>query len=105
MTWATGSIASPNFPEQWTILRENPSLIRLAFEEVLRFEAPVQTSFRTIIRDVEVAGTRPGEGEKVLPFLAAANRVGAFERTAEPGQRLNNTLRGLDGLRLRIVAA
>jgi len=62
------------YPEQWTALRENPSLMRLAFEEVLRFEAPVQTFFRTTTRDVEVAGVRLGEGEKVLLFLAAANR-------------------------------
>src|SRR6516164_272699 len=61
-------------PEQWTMLRENPSLIRLAFEEVLRFEAPVQTFFRTTTRAVEVGGVRLGEGEKVLLFLAAANR-------------------------------
>jgi cytochrome P450 len=61
-------------PAQWTILRENPSLIRGAFEEVLRFEAPVQTFFRTTTKAVDVSGVRLGEGEKVLLFLAAANR-------------------------------
>jgi 4-methoxybenzoate monooxygenase (O-demethylating) len=61
-------------PEQWTVLRENPNLIRGSFEEVLRFEAPVQTFFRTTTRDVEVGGVRIGNGEKVLLFLAAANR-------------------------------
>jgi cytochrome P450 len=141
-----------SYPEQWTILHENPSLIRLAFEEVLRFEAPVQTFFRTTTRDIEVAGQRLGEGEKVLLFLAAANRdprrwekpdhfdvrrratghmtfgtgihgcvgqavarleseavfgalakrVASFELTGEPSRRLNNTLRGLDTLPLRI---
>jgi hypothetical protein len=61
-------------PEQWTALRENPNLIRGSFEEVLRFEAPVQTFFRTTTRDVEVGGVQIGDGEKVLLFLAAANR-------------------------------
>ena len=61
-------------PEQWKMLRENPNLIRGAFEEVLRYEAPVQTFFRTTTRAVEVGGVRLGEGEKVLLFLAAANR-------------------------------
>src|SRR5581483_10075850 len=60
------------YPEQWKILRENPSQIRLAFEEVLRFEAPVQTFFRTTTKDVDVGGIHLGEGEKVLLFLAAA---------------------------------
>ena len=60
--------------EQWQALRKNPSLIRGAFEEVLRFEAPVQTFFRTTTRPVEVGGVRLGDGEKVLLFLAAANR-------------------------------
>jgi cytochrome P450 len=62
------------YPEQWTILRNNPNLIRGAFEEVLRFEAPVQTFFRTTTKPVEVTGVQLGEGEKVLLFLAAANR-------------------------------
>jgi cytochrome P450 len=140
-------------PEQWSILRDNPALIRGAFEEVLRFEAPVQTFFRTTTKDVEVSGVRLGDGEKVLLFLAAANRdprrwdkpdtfdvrrratghmtfgtgihgcvgqavarleseaifgalarhVASFELTGEPTRRLNNTLRGLDTLPLRIV--
>ena len=63
-----------NYPEQWKIVRENPNLIRGAFEEVLRFEAPVQTFFRTTTRAVDVGGVAIGEGEKVLLFLAAANR-------------------------------
>jgi cytochrome P450 len=62
------------YPEQWTILRENPRLIRGAFEEVLRFEAPVQSFFRTTTGDVEVGGTQLGDGEKVLLLFAAANR-------------------------------
>jgi hypothetical protein len=143
------------YPEQWAILRENPSLIRLAFEEVLRFEAPVQTFFRTTTRDIDVGGVHLGEGEKVLLFLASANRdprrweradefdarrratghmtfgtgihgcvgqavarleaeavfgalakrVVSFEMTGEPTRRLNNTLRGLDTLPLRAIAA
>ena len=62
------------YPQQWRTLRENPNLIRGAFEEVLRFEAPVQTFFRTTTRAVDVAGVHLGDGEKVLLFLAAANR-------------------------------
>jgi 4-methoxybenzoate monooxygenase (O-demethylating) len=61
-------------PEQWTVLRENPNLIRGSFEEVLRFESPVQTFFRTTTKPVDVGGVRIGDGEKVLLFLAAANR-------------------------------
>jgi hypothetical protein len=62
------------YGEQWRSLRQNPGLIRGAFEEVLRFEAPVQTFFRTTTRPVDVGGVRLGDGEKVLLFLAAANR-------------------------------
>jgi 4-methoxybenzoate monooxygenase (O-demethylating) len=62
------------YPEQWQALRENPALVRGAFEEVLRFEAPLQTFFRTTTRAVDVSGISIGEGEKVLLFFAAANR-------------------------------
>jgi 4-methoxybenzoate monooxygenase (O-demethylating) len=61
-------------PEQWNALRENPALIRGAFEEVLRFEAPVQSFFRTTTKAIEVSGVRLGDGEKVMLLFAAANR-------------------------------
>jgi 4-methoxybenzoate monooxygenase (O-demethylating) len=62
------------FPDQWQRLRNDVSLARNAFEEAIRFESPVQTFFRTTTREAEIAGSRIGEGEKVLMFLGAANR-------------------------------
>jgi cytochrome P450 len=61
-------------PDQWRLLRQDPSLAKFAFEETVRWESPVQTFFRTTTRDVEVAGVRIPAGEKVLLFLGAANR-------------------------------
>jgi 4-methoxybenzoate monooxygenase (O-demethylating) len=61
-------------PDQWRRLHAEPGLARAAFDEVLRYESPVQAFFRTTTRPVAVAGTPLGEGDKVLLFLAAANR-------------------------------
>jgi cytochrome P450 len=63
-----------SFPDQWDVLRADPSLARAAFDEALRLESAVQTFFRTTTRDVELGGIAIGAGEKVLTFLAAANR-------------------------------
>lgn len=61
-------------PEQYDLLRDDPSLARAAFEEAIRLESPVQTFFRTTTRDVQIEDiTIPG-GEKVLLFFGAANR-------------------------------
>jgi cytochrome P450 len=62
------------FSDQFEKLRADPSLARNAFEEAVRFESPVQTFFRTTTREVDIGGHAIGEGEKVLMFLAAANR-------------------------------
>ena len=62
------------FPEQFALLRADPSLARAAFEEAVRYETPVQTFFRTTTRPVEIGGIAIDEGEKVLMFLGAANR-------------------------------
>ena len=61
-------------PDQWSVLRAEPALAKQAFEEAIRWESPVQTFFRTTTREVEIAGARIPEGEKVLLFLGAANR-------------------------------
>ena len=71
---AAAIYALASHPEQWSVLREDPSLAKLAFEETVRWESPVQTFFRTTTREVEVAGRRIPAGEKVLLFLGAANR-------------------------------
>jgi cytochrome P450 len=61
-------------PEQWQALRDNPSLIRSAFDEMLRWESPVQTFFRTTTVEVELGGVSLPADSKILLFLAAANR-------------------------------
>jgi cytochrome P450 len=61
-------------PDQYARLLAAPELARPAFEEVLRFESPVQTFFRTTSRPLEFAGVQMEENQKVLLFLAAANR-------------------------------
>lgn len=62
------------FPEQWDRLRAEPELIPTAFDEVLRWESPIQTFFRTTSRDVEIDGNVIPDDSKVLLFLGSANR-------------------------------
>ena len=61
-------------PDQWQRLREDPALARVAFDEAVRWESPVQTFFRTANRDVRLGDVVVPDGRKVLMFLAAANR-------------------------------
>ena len=61
-------------PDQWRRLRAEPELLRPAIEEVLRFETPGQSFFRTTTRAVEIGGATIPAGQKVLLFLGAANR-------------------------------
>jgi cytochrome P450 len=60
-------------PDQWRRLRREPQLARVAFDEAVRWQSPVQTFFRTADRDVEIGGTTVPEGKKILMFLGAAN--------------------------------
>lgn len=141
-------------PEQFAALRAEPGRARAAFEEALRVESSVQTFFRTTTRDAELGGVALPAGEKLLLFLAAANRdprrwgpdahvfdiartatghlgfgfgvhacvgmamarlegeavlgalarrVSRIELAGEPRRLVNNTLRGLESLPLRLV--
>jgi len=61
-------------PEQWRRLREDPGLSRVAFDEAVRWESPVQTFFRTTTQDVAIGGQIIPDGQKILMFLGSANR-------------------------------
>ncbi|QIS05849.1 cytochrome P450 [Nocardia brasiliensis] len=69
-------------PDQLHRLRAEPELWPNAVEEVLRFDAPVQTTARTAVRDAEIAGVPIRAGETVVLSLAGANRDPA--KFAEP---------------------
>jgi cytochrome P450 len=80
------------FPDQWERVRADPSLARNAFDEAIRLESPVQTFFRTAARTTTFGGTEIAEGEKLLLFLASANRdprkwerADAFDVTRKTG--------------------
>lgn len=61
------------FPDQFQRLKDDPSLIRPAFEEVLRFTSPVHTFCRTADVDTKVGGVEISKGTKILCVLGAAN--------------------------------
>src|SRR6202453_2607983 len=69
-----GLYALASNPGEWRALRENPVLVRSAFDEILRWEAPIQTFFRTTTEPVELGGVALPADAKILLFLAAANR-------------------------------
>jgi len=61
-------------PEQWQALREDPSLINNAVNEVVRFEAPLRAFARHARCDTEVAGVHIPQGARLLVIYASANR-------------------------------
>jgi cytochrome P450 len=66
-------------------LKNDPSLIRSAIEELLRYDGPVETSTERFAReDVAIGGTVISKGEMVLVVIAAANRDP--ERFSDPDE-------------------
>jgi cytochrome P450 len=61
-------------PDQWALLREKPALAKHAFEETLRHTPPSPIIGRTTAVATEVEGIRLEADQKVLLFIAAANR-------------------------------
>jgi cytochrome P450 len=61
-------------PGSWELLRDEPSVVALAVEEVLRYESPIQMIGRTAIENVEIHGVTIGQGQPVALMLGSANR-------------------------------
>lgn len=61
-------------PDQFDLVREDPSLIPAAFNETLRYEALMHTQGRGTTRDAEVDGTVIPAGSQVGVLFCAGNR-------------------------------
>jgi cytochrome P450 len=69
-----GVLALLQHPDQLRKLKEDPSLIKPAVEELLRYDGPVETSTERFAgEDVEIGGQVIPRGEMVLVVLAAAD--------------------------------
>ncbi|MGH0033899.1 MAG: cytochrome P450 [Myxococcota bacterium] len=61
-------------PEQLAALREDPSRIETAVEEMLRYWPPIHHFRRTATCDVEMRGKQIQKGQKVIMWYPSANR-------------------------------
>jgi cytochrome P450 len=78
-----GMLALGKHPEVMAAIRAKPELMRGAIEEMLRYDGPVQATFRTATKDAEIGGTKIEAGMSVFVILAAANRDPAQFREPE----------------------
>ena len=69
-----GLLALLRHPEEFRRLRDAPGLIPAAVEELLRYEAPVQVTFRRALAECEVNGFPLGRRDNVVLVIGAANR-------------------------------
>ncbi|MEV0221387.1 cytochrome P450 [Streptomyces sp. NPDC050704] len=74
-TIGLGILALLENPDQFSLLRDDPSVLDTAVEELMRYLSVVSaTSGRTATEDLELGGVTIKAGEYVVPALAAANR-------------------------------
>jgi cytochrome P450 len=68
-----GAIALADNPDQFEKLVDDPSLIKNATEEILRWSTPVIHMRRTLSQDAQLAGTSMKAGDKVVMWYGSAN--------------------------------
>jgi cytochrome P450 len=73
---AIGNVAAlfSTHPGQLELVRKNPTLVPAAFNEVLRFWAPVHAWGRRVTRDAEIDGAVVPAGSQVAILFGAGNR-------------------------------
>jgi cytochrome P450 family 142 subfamily A polypeptide 1 len=71
---SAGAEALLRHPDQLALLRDDPTLIPGAVEEMLRWATPVKNMNRTATRDVELGGQQIREGDRMLLLYPSANR-------------------------------
>jgi cytochrome P450 len=71
---SSGLLALLQHQDQLSALREDPSLIPSAVEEILRWANPLHYFRRTATADTEIRGVPIREGDKVAMWYTSANR-------------------------------
>ena len=69
-----GLVALSHYPQQKARLIENPAMIKIAIEEMLRFESSNQLGNRMTVEPVELGGIALPAGAPVTLCIGAANR-------------------------------
>ena len=91
-----GVLALLQNPDQLQKLQQQPRLVSSAMDEMMRYENPVQITYRSAIEDVEMGGRQIRKGELVNSILGSANRdlekytdPDRFDITRNEGRHLN----------------
>lgn len=71
---AGGLLALIENPDELQKLRDNPDLIPLAVDEMIRWVAPVKQFARTAVEDVELSGVTIPKGDSVMMLFASGCR-------------------------------
>ncbi len=61
------------YPQEWRLLHQQPSLMDQAIEELLRYAGPVRILFRQAIEDFDLNGSHIQKGDRLVLRLIAAN--------------------------------
>jgi cytochrome P450 len=69
-----GLLALLQHPKQMQRLLAQPDLLTSAVEEMLRYDSPVQITYRSALEDAEIRGKRIRKGDLVNSILGSANR-------------------------------
>lgn len=92
-----GVLALIDHPDQLDRLRSDPSLIKSAIEEMLRYDSPLETATERFAREnVELGGATIPKGAIVYAVIASANRderqfanADTFDISREPNRHLS----------------
>jgi len=91
-----GILALLQHPDQLKLLKENPALLDSAIDEILRYDNPVQITYRSALEDSEIKGKLIRKGDLVNTILGSANRdperfnnPNTFDITRSEGRHLS----------------
>jgi cytochrome P450 len=74
LTMANALRAFALFPSEYQKIRTDPGLVRVAFDESLRWDSPSRMAGRITTREVDIGGYAVPAGQRVGLMFAAANR-------------------------------